>query len=459
MERERDQSLNEDTDTKDVAQKDNATEAGVPDHAAQIIAPLKSDKTHEAELQSEASGSHGSQMSETNRPPKHHLPHPDGGKVKALAFAFLFIIGASTGYLGGWLASRDQDQSTKTQQVILKSQGDLISNIAHNVGQSVVSVEVTTSSALDSSLFSQMQLQDTEQQSAGTGIVLSEDGLIITNRHVVPSGAQKVSVTLSDGTTYDNVSVIGRTNSRDTLDIAFLKINDTKGKKLVAADLGDSAQMKVGASVVAIGNALGQFQNTVTSGIISGHGRSVQASSGSGGESENLEDLFQTDAAINEGNSGGPLVNMDGQVIGINTAVAGNAQSIGFAIPINDVKGLIKSVNETGKLTRPYLGVVYVSLTDDIAKQYNLSAKRGAYVPPQSALGEVTIIPGSPAAKAGLKEGDIITKVNETTINEQNSLTATLGQYSPNDVVKLIILRDGKQMTIDATLGTAPSEE
>lgn len=458
MERERDQSLNEDTDTKEVAQKDATADAGAPDHAAQVISPQNPDEIQEVRPEAIRSGALP-KKSEASESSARHLPHPDGGKVKALAFAFLFIIGASTGYLGGWLATRNQDQSTKTQQVILESQGDLISNIAHNVGQSVVSVEVTTSSALDSGLFSQMQLQDTEQQSAGTGIVLSEDGLIITNRHVVPTGAQKVSVTLSDGTTYDDVSILGRTNSRDTLDIAFLKINDTKGKKLVAADLGDSSQMKVGASVVAIGNALGQFQNTVTSGIISGHGRSVQASSSSGGDSENLEDLFQTDAAINEGNSGGPLVNMDGQVIGINTAVAGNAQSIGFAIPINDVKGLIKSVKETGKLTRPYLGVVYVSLTDDIAKQYNLSTKRGAYIPPQNALGEVTIVQGSPAAKAGLKEGDIITKVNDTTINEQNSLTATLGQYSPNDVVKLTIIRDGKQMTIDATLGTAPSEE
>ena len=224
-----------------------------------------------------------------------------------------------------------------------------------------------------------------------------------------------------------------------------------------SAQVGDSSKVNIGDSVVAIGNALGQFQNTVTSGIISGHGRSVQASTGSGSDSENLEDLFQTDAAINEGNSGGPLVNLEGQVIGINTAVAGNAQNIGFAIPINDVSGLIKSVKETGELKRPYLGVVYVSLTDHIAKQYNLSAKRGAYIPPQSTLGQETIISGSPADEAGLKEGDIITKINGTSIDENTSLTSLLGKQSSGDEVTLTVQRGDKQITIKATLGTAPT--
>lgn len=399
-----------------------------------------------------------SPSSEPLAKPKVH--GPDSRRVKVLAFAMLFILSISSGLFGAWLFTRNDDSdSTQKQQVVLKSQGQLISSIAKDVGESVVSVEVTSTSDLNSgSLFGFNNLQDTEQQSAGTGIILTSDGLIITNRHVVPSGTQKVSVTLSDGTTYDDVKVVGRTSSQDNLDIAFLQIQDTKGKKLNPAEIGDSSKVKVGDSVVAIGNALGQFQNTVTSGIISGHGRSVEASTGgTGSDSESLEDLFQTDAAINEGNSGGPLVNLEGQVIGINTAIAGDAQNIGFSIPINDVSGLIASVKETGELKRPYLGVVYVSLTDDIAKQYNLNTKRGAFIPAANVLGQETIMSGSPAAKAGIKENDVITKVDGTAIDQNTSLTSLLGKHSVGDKVTLTIMRSDKQITVDVTLGTAPA--
>lgn len=394
---------------------------------------------------------------EEPKPTKVH--GPESRRVKVLAFAMLFILSISSGLFGAWMFTRNNDaNSTQKQQIVLKNQGQLISKIAQSVGESVVSVEVTSTSNLNSNtLFGFNSLQDTTQQSAGTGIILSSDGLIVTNRHVVPAGTQSVSVTLSDGTTYDNVKVIGRTSSQDSLDIAFLQIQDTKGKKLNPAEIGDSSKVNVGDSVIAIGNALGQFQNTVTSGIISGHGRSVQASTGgTGADSESLEDLFQTDAAINEGNSGGPLVNLEGQVIGINTAVAGDAQNIGFSIPINDVSGLIKSVKDTGELKRPYLGVVYVSLTDDIAKQYNLSAKRGAYVPHANELGQETVIADSPAAKAGIKEGDIITKVDGRAVDQSTSLTSLLGKHTVGDKVTLHIVRDGKQLTLEATLGTAP---
>jgi S1-C subfamily serine protease len=383
----------------------------------------------------------------------HHVP---AHRVRILAFVFLFMLSISSGFFGGWLFTRnDTTDSTQTQKVVLKSQSQLISSIAKTVGQSVVSVEVTSTS----SSTSYFGLGSTgTQESAGTGIILTKSGLIITNRHVVPAGTQSVKVILSDGTTYDNVKVVGRTSSNDSLDIAFLQIADTKGKTLSPASIGDSSKVSVGDSVVAIGNALGQFQNTVTSGIISGYGRSVQASSSDdGSDSESLDDLFQTDAAINEGNSGGPLVNLEGQVIGINTAVASSAQNIGFAIPINDVTGLIKSVEETGELKRPYLGVVFVSLTDDIAKQYNLSAKRGAYIPPSSVLGEQTVVADGPAAKAGVKEGDIITKVNGTAIDETTSLTSLLGKHSVGDNVALTINRSGKTVTINVTLGTAPT--
>ncbi len=305
-------------------------------------------------------------------------------RIKSAGVALLLIASLGLGYLGGWLGAGNKNSSsiipTSTQKEVVLSESQLISQIASDVGPSVVSVNVTGQST-STDLFGESQPQ--QQQSAGTGIILSSDGVIVTNRHVVPAGTTSVSVTLSDGTTFNNVQVIGRTSESDSLDIAFLKIQNTNGHNLVPAQIGDSSSMQVGDRVVAIGNALGQFQNTVTSGIISGYGRTVQASDqGSTNGGENLEDLFQTDASINPGNSGGPLVNSDGQVIGINTAVASDAQGIGFAIPINDVKGLIKTVLSTGKFVQPYLGVRYLSLTNDYAKQLNLSVTRGAYIIP-----------------------------------------------------------------------------
>ncbi len=390
------------------------------------------------------------------RKPKKQLD-PDHPKVKFLALVALLIVSIGSGFLGGWLAQQSSTGTTtiEKQQVVLKSQGQLIATIAQSVGASVVSVNTTATVAAQNSFFGFGQ--SSVQEGAGTGIILAEDGLIVTNRHVVPQGTTKVSVTLSDGTEFDDVTVVGRTNSTDSLDIAFLKINDTKGKKLTPAKIGDSSKMKVGESVIAIGNALGQFQNTVTSGILSGYGRSVRAGDADGSSFENLEDLFQTDAAINQGNSGGPLVNLDGEVIGINTAIAGDAQNIGFAIPINDVSGLIDSVKTTGKLQRPFMGVVYVPLTNDLAEQYNLTIKRGAYIAPSSIVGTDPVITDGPADKAGVKEGDIITKIDDTAIDQNNSLSALVNKHKVGDKVKLTIVRDGKEQTLAVTLGAAPS--
>ena len=273
----------------------------------------------------------------------------------------------------------------------------------------------------------------------------------------MPTGTTDVSVTLSDGTVLEKVKVIARTSSRDTLDIAFLKVEDDEGKKLVAARLGDSSKMKVGDAVVAIGNTLGQFQNTVTSGIISGYGRSLQAGDESGYATETLDDMFQTDAAINQGNSGGPLVNMNGEVIGINTAIASGAQTVGFAIPINNVKGLINNVKKSGKLERPYLGVVYVMLTDDIAQEYNLGVTRGAYIPKAEDMGSQTILKDGPAAAADIQEGDIITKIDGVAINEKSSLLSVLSKHKAGDSVELTIVRGSDTKTVNVKLGVAPA--
>ncbi len=359
----------------------------------------------------------------------------------------ILLLGTTSGFLGGWYGARHgfNDMSTANQKQVISSESNLISQIAKDVGPSVVSVNVTGETAQ-----TRFRAGGT-QESAGTGFIVSSN-VIITNRHVVPAGTTNVDVVLADGTQLDDVTILGRTSASDPLDVAFLKVNDTKGKTLKPAKLGDSTKMQIGDKVVAIGNALGQFQNTVTSGIISGYGRDLEAGDGSSGSTEQLQDLFQTDAAINQGNSGGPLVNINGEVIGINTAVAGDAQNIGFSIPINDVSGLIKGVLATGKLERPYLGVHYVSITDDYAVANGLPVKRGAYIQP----GEAGIVAGSPAAIAGLKGGDIITKVNEVNVDETHSLSTLLGRYGVSQKVTLTVVRDGKTQTITAVLDAAP---
>lgn len=391
-------------------------------------------------------------------------------RLRLLGGVLLILVSMTAGFAGGWAGSNSHNQSglasTSGQQKVVESESQLVSSIAKSVGQSVVSVDVTSQSTSSDSQSGGGFFgfgggsSPAQQQSAGTGIIIASNGLIVTNRHVVPEGTTQVSVTLADGTQLSDVQVVGRTRDTDSLDIAFLKIGDAKGKKLVPAKIGDSAKVQVGDRVVAIGNALGQFQNTVTSGIISGYGRSVQASSDGGAtQAEDLQDLFQTDAAINEGNSGGPLVNASGEVIGINTAIAGNAQGIGFAIPTANISGLIKTVISTGKFEQPYLGVRYAPLTNDIAKQLNVSVTRGAYIlTPDQADGQDPIVDGSPAEKAGLQSGDTIIAVDGVNIDEQHNLTALLDQKAVGESVTLKILRDGKNITKDVTLEAAPAE-
>lgn len=390
------------------------------------------------------------------------------GRLSSLVVAFGLIASLAMGFLGGYLgASANKNNNlvngttVSQQKQIATSQGNLIASIAKNVGPSVVSINVVTqqdNAPAPNDFFGfGVPNQNQTQEAAGTGIIISSEGVVMTNRHVVPAGTTNVSITLADGTKLDDVTVIGRTNSNDSLDIAFLKINNLKGHKLTPAEIGDSSKLHVGDTVVAIGNALGQFSNTVTSGIISGFGRSVVAGSGgSSTDAESLDNLIQTDAAINEGNSGGPLVDTDGQVIGINTAVSGQGQNIGFAIPINDVNGLIKQVLSTGKFQRPYLGVRYVGLTADVAKQYNLSVDQGAYVLPAVDASQPSVLSGSPAEKGGVKEGDVITAVDGTKIDQNHSLTSLISQHAVGDTVHLDVLRDGKTITLDVTLEAMP---
>lgn len=365
-------------------------------------------------------------------------PHSPGKTAAIIFLCFIASFFGSWLFLATGLVKQDASQTiNNNRENIVLQEGEVVAEVAKNVSPSVVSIVGQSGANIGGGIIAQ-------QETAGTGIIISEDGYVVTNKHVLEGSLGGVAVILSDGTRYSNVKQIGE----DPLnDIAFLKIEGAKN--LRPAQLGNSRNVDIGQKVVAIGNALGQFKNTVTSGIISGIGRPVIA--GNSGGQERLEGLFQTDAAINPGNSGGPLTNLAGEVIGINTAVAQDAEGIGFAIPINTVKGLAKGVLENGEIKKPYLGVQYISITPDVAKEFDLSVKRGAFV--YNSNGNNAVVSGSPAAKAGIRNRDIITKVNDMTVNERNNLAGLLSEFAPGDKINLTVLRSGQQRTFEVELG------
>ncbi|MBF1034647.1 MAG: trypsin-like peptidase domain-containing protein [Candidatus Nanosynbacter sp.] len=312
-----------------------------------------------------------------------------------------------------------------------------ISEIANSVSKSVVSI-ITNTSTTGSFFTGQVS------QAAGTGFILSSDGYIATNKHVV-ANATKIGVILDDGSTYEDVELIGTDPIND---FAIIKIKDVKD--LTPIKIGDSKTTNIGQQVVAIGNALGTYQNSVTSGIISGKGRSLTASDSSRTTYETLSDMIQTDAAINGGNSGGPLVNAAGEVIGINTAYASQGNNVGFAIPINSVKGIMAGVLKDGKFERAVLGVRYQTITPLIAKEKKLDVTAGAYV--KGSNNASAVIKGSAGDKAGIKDGDIITAVNGTKIGTAGSLGSLIGEYAVGDTVKLEVYRDKKYIELDVKL-------
>jgi serine protease Do len=377
---------------------------------------------------------------------KQNSNNPNSAKT-----ILLVLVAITAGFFGGYFGSQSNINSSNSATVtreIIEGEGNLINKIASDVSPSVVSVNVK-STTLQQDFFGFGR--EVESRSAGTGFIISEDGLVLTNRHVVPARDGEVSVVLSDGTELET-EVVGRTNQSDPLDIAFLKIIDAKGKDLIPVNIGDSESVEVGDRVVAIGNALGQFQNTVTSGIISGFGRDIEAFDGGGVET--LQNLFQTDAAINSGNSGGPLVNAASEVIGVNVATA-SAENISFAIPINDVKGLIDTVLDRGKLERPYLGVRYVPLDEDIARELEVDQTQGAFIP-ESTQTRPSILSGSPAENAGLQERDVIIEIDGQVLDEDNGLVSILGRSKVGDTVEIKVVRDGEEVVLFATLEAAP---
>lgn len=280
---------------------------------------------------------------------------------------------------------------------------------------------------------------------SGSGFIVEKNGLILTNKHIVQYD-DKTEYTVI---TNDNKKYPAKILSRDPLnDVAILKI---EAKNLPVIPLGDSSKIKLGQTVLTIGNALGIFKNTVSRGIISGLSRSIYASGDKIIPSQELHGLIQTDAAINPGNSGGPLIDLSGKAIGINSAMVSGAENIGFAIPINAAKRDLEDLKKYGKIKKPFLGIKYLIINDELKQKFNLPFNYGALIIPKN-LNASGIIPKSPAAISGIKEKDIILECNHKKINENYTILDILEEKNVGDELNFLIWRNGKKLNIKVKL-------
>jgi serine protease Do len=298
----------------------------------------------------------------------------------------------------------------------------------------------------------QLRQKGTKKQEVGggTGFFISPDGLIVTNKHVVSDNDAEYTVLTNDGKKYD-AKVLAKDSM---LDIAILKI---KGDNFPYLTLGDSSKLKLGQTVIAIGNALGEFRNSVSVGVISGLSRTIRASDYRG-NIESLDEVIQTDAAINPGNSGGPLLDLNGKVIGVNVAMERGAENIAFALPINALKPVIDSVKQYGEIIRPYLGIRYTVITEELKQKNHLPVDYGVIVTRGNNPNELAVIPGSPADKAGIQENDIILEADDIKLTPDKSLANIIRQKKVGDVIKLKILHKGQEKTVEVKLEKAPQD-
>ncbi len=402
------------------------------------------------------------------RPPRPKTPSQTQSRPVFTVILLLcgFISGAVGGGITGYVASSAnrptaEAQNTETTRTVVEESETttVVEDTKSSVVSIIISKELQKQRASNpfagnpffDDFFGQQQQQqeddgtgetETVEICSGTGFVISEDGMILTNRHVICEENAEYTVVFDDGTTYD-----AKVLARDQLtDLAILKIEATGLKPL---ELADSDEVEQGQTVIAIGNTLGQYSNTVTKGIVSGLSRDI------GG---NYTGLIQTDAAINEGNSGGPLLNLSGEVIGINTAVDRSGEGIGFAIPVNEAKVAIDSVKEYGRIVRPALGIRYIPIDAALAEANNLPYTYGAYI--RSDLQkQFGVISGSAADKAGLQEGDIILEIDGVKIDEENTLPEIIKQYVIGDVITVKVYHDGEEGDVTITLEELPQAE
>lgn len=380
----------------------------------------------------------------SNVPPKQVKPKKSGGTKKVLAAILVIALCGLAGFGGSTLANRSNGgSSSSSSPTRVNISGDVSSlNAASAIAEKVMPSVVGISTVSEQQRQTIFGTQSGTVQGVGTGIIVSEDGYILTNSHVINDGnTETITVDLYDGKTYSG-KVLWNDSS---LDLAIVKI-DASG--LTAAELGDSDKVAIGDYAIAIGNPMGlNYERSVTSGIISGLNRSITTSDESTGSTNNMDGLIQTDAAINSGNSGGPLINSSGQVIGINTAKASSAEGLGFSIPINTATPIIKQIKEKGTYEASYMGIAGVDLSTIMENyQTNFSASSGVYV--------AQIYTDSPASKAGLKEGDVITAINGKAIDGMSALKSALVNYSPGDEITLTIERNKSNKEVKLTLGS-----
>lgn len=328
---------------------------------------------------------------------------------------------------------RGESAANITKQKVVQEESAVI-DVVDKVSPAVVSILIKTTS------FDFFSGPSTYESGIGTGFIVDSTGLVVTNSHVVDDPSGEYTVVLNDGKDYK----VEKIHLDESSDIAILEIT---ARGLPKVELGDSASLKVGQKAIAIGNALGKFSNTVTVGVISGIARELEAVSGSGTQKV-YEDVIQTDAALNPGNSGGPLLNSAGQVVGINVATTFGADNISFAIPVNTLKPILEGFLKEGKIVKPYMGISYKMITKEIASLNQIP--EGAYI--------AAVIPGSPADKAGLKRGDVITKFNDSVIDGKASLSKLISESKVGDDADLIVDRDGKTLKISVKLEQAPEK-
>lgn len=324
----------------------------------------------------------------------------------------------------------DIEKKLITNQVEEES---VVIDVVEKVSPAVVSIVVKT---VDFDLFTGPSLNES---GIGTGFIVSSNGLIVTNSHVVDNARGEYSVVTKDGVSYE----VEKIHLDQTTDLAILEI---VARDLPTLELGDSDNLKIGQKAIAIGNALGRFQNTVSVGVVSGIGRQVSAGGGFGTRTSIHENAIQTDAALNPGNSGGPLLNSSGQLIGINFATTFGADNISFAIPVNELKPILESFIKEGRIVKPYMGVSYSVITKEISALRNLP--EGAFVS--------RVLPDSPADKAGIERGDIITKFDGNDVGRDFSIANGVAKMKVGDSVELEIDRSGEKINVTLELEEIP---